>query len=180
MCVSLLCFTASLPLQAQLKQIDKALEKGQKHLTWRSHAIDDFIRETTTLVKEAYDTLTAIKNNMNGVERVLESWATSPLMKRKSTKTYSPSEYEEEHTAHVAARYADIAEGGREIHKLLLLSNRVLKVTLTLSPDANPVRNPNPYPHPLTRPLLPYPYPTLTLTLTLAITLILTQPLPST
>ena len=39
-------------LQAQLKQIDKALEKGQKHLTWRSHAIDEFIRETTTLVKE--------------------------------------------------------------------------------------------------------------------------------
>ena len=116
-------------LQAQLKLIDKALEKGQNHLTWRSHAIDDFIRETTTLVKEAFDTLTAIKNNMQGVERVLEVWATAPLMKRKSTKTYSPAEYEEEHQAYLAARYAEISEGGKEIHKLLLASNRVLKVS---------------------------------------------------
>ena len=30
-------------LQAQLKAIDKALEKGQKHLTWKSHAIDDVV-----------------------------------------------------------------------------------------------------------------------------------------
>ena len=116
-------------LQAQLKQIDKALEKGQKHLTWRSHAIDEFVRETTTLVKEAFDTLTALKNNMHGVERVLEQWATVPLMKRKSTKTYTPSEFEEEHQMQLAARYAEISEGGKEIHKLLLASNRVLKVS---------------------------------------------------
>eukprot|EP00966_Prymnesium_polylepis_P207938 4816803-Prymnesium_polylepis.1 len=46
---------------------------------------------------------------MTGVERVLEGWATAPLMKRKSTKTYSPAEYEEEHQAYLAARYAEIA-----------------------------------------------------------------------
>ena len=38
-------------LLTQLKAIDKALEKGLRHLTWKSHSIDGFVRETTTLVK---------------------------------------------------------------------------------------------------------------------------------
>ena len=34
-----------------------------------------------------------------------------------------------EHAAQLAARYAEISEGGKEVHKLLLSSNRVLKVS---------------------------------------------------
>ena len=116
-------------LQAQLKAIDKVLEKGQKHLTWRSHAIDEFVREATTLIKEAFDTLNALKANMRAIQEVLNHWVENPLMKRKASKTYLPEEFEEEHAQQLAARYAEITEGGKEIHKLLLSSNRVLKVS---------------------------------------------------
>ena len=116
-------------LQAQLKAIDRALEKGQRHLTWRSHSIDDFVRETSNLVKECYENLLEIKRNMKGIQDVLNGWCAVPLIKRKSTKTYAPEEFEEEHKANLAARYAEISTEGKSIHQLLLASNRVLKVS---------------------------------------------------
>ena len=116
-------------LAAQLKSIDKALEKGQKHLTWKSHSIDDFVRETTTLVKDTYDTLLALKTNMKDIQNVLAGWSAQPLIRRKATKTYNPDEFEEEHKAHLAARYAEISAEGKEVHKMLLKSNQVLKVS---------------------------------------------------
>ena len=116
-------------LQAQLKAIDKAVEKGLKHLTWKSHAIDDFVRETSTLVKDAYDTLLALKQNMRDIQTLLANWSSVALMKRKTTKTYTPDDFEEEHKAHLGARYAEITAEGKEVHKLLLKSNQVLKIS---------------------------------------------------
>ena len=51
------------------------------------------------------------------------------LIKRKPTATYSPEDFEEEHKQHLAARYADIGNEGKTIHKLLLESNKTLKVS---------------------------------------------------
>ena len=111
-------------LQQQLKEIDKKLEKGQKHLTWRSHAIDDFVRETTALVRDTYDTLLALKTNMRAIQDVLNGLGGQPLIKRKATKTYAPDEFEEEHKAHLGARYTEIGNEGKTIHKLLLERTR--------------------------------------------------------
>jgi dynein heavy chain len=116
-------------LQQQLKAIDRALEKGQKHLTWKSHAINDFVRDTSTLVNDTYDTLHDLKTNMRGIQDVLNGWAANALIKRKPTATYSPEDFEEEHKQHLAARYADIGNEGKTIHKLLLESNKTLKVS---------------------------------------------------
>ena len=109
-------------LQSQLKQIDKQLEKGQKNLNWRSHSIDDFVRETTTLVRDAYDTLQELHKNMKSIEEILNRWANEPLIKRKPTKTYAPDEFEEEHKGALSARYADISQEGKNVHRLLLES----------------------------------------------------------
>ena len=116
-------------LQTQLKAIDKQVEKGLKHLTWRSHSIDEFVRETTTMVKECWDTLMAVKSNMAAIEGVLDKWAENPLMTRKAGKTYLPEEFEEDNAKYLAVRYQEIESGGKEIAKLLLASNRVLKVS---------------------------------------------------
>ena len=116
-------------LQSQLKAIDKQLEKGQKNLNWRSHSIDDFVRETTTLVRDTYDTLQELHKNMKSIEEILNRWANESLIKRKPTKTYAPDEFEEEHKSALSARYADIAAEGKTVHKLLLESNKVLKVS---------------------------------------------------
>ena len=116
-------------LAAQLKTIDRALEKGQKHLTWKSHAIDDFVRETMMVVKDTFDILLALKTNMKDIQNVLAGWYKEPLLKRKSSKTYSRDDFQEELKGHLAARYNDIGNEGKDIHKLLLKSNQVLKVS---------------------------------------------------
>ena len=59
-------------------------------------------------VKDAYDTLSSIKKNMREVQDVLSGWSSKPLLVRKPTKTYLPEEFEEEHKAQLAARYAEI------------------------------------------------------------------------
>lgn len=74
-------------LQAMLRQIDEVLEKGLHHLTWRSHAINDFIREVTVLVKEAGDTLATLKANMAAAEAILHGWSEQPMLRRKLAKT---------------------------------------------------------------------------------------------
>lgn len=42
---------------------------------------------------------------------------------------YAPDEFEEEHKGALAARYADISQEGKNVHRLLLESNKVLKVS---------------------------------------------------
>ena len=44
-------------------------------------------------------------------------------------KTYLPEEFEEDNAKYLAVRYQEIESGGKEIAKLLLASNRVLKVS---------------------------------------------------
>ena len=48
-------------LAANLKAIDEVLQKGLHHLTWKSHAINDFITEAMALVKDAHTKLSVLK-----------------------------------------------------------------------------------------------------------------------
>ena len=168
-------------LKGQMKAIDKLLEKGLKELSWSSSYEEKtaFIDEVMGLVTEAHVTLTAMKDNMRGIEAVLKKWADNPLITRKQTsKTYVPTVYTEEQAKELEVRYKDITDGGKEVHNLLLESNKVprqskaLPLPLPLTPTL-----PLPLPLPLT-PTLPLPL-TLALALTLTLTLALTLTLPA-
>ena len=115
-------------LKGQMKAIDKLLEKGLKELSWSSSYEEKtaFIDEVMGLVTEAHVTLTAMKDNMRGIEAVLKKWADNPLITRKQTsKTYVPTVYTEEQAKELEVRYKDITDGGKEVHNLLLESNKV-------------------------------------------------------
>ncbi len=86
-------------LAANLKAIDEVLQKGLHHLTWKSHAINDFITEAMALVKDAHTKLSVLKENMRAVENILAGWSDNPLIKRKPTKTYNPIEFAAEQQA---------------------------------------------------------------------------------
>ncbi|KAL1498812.1 hypothetical protein AB1Y20_014117 [Prymnesium parvum] len=116
-------------LAAHLRTIDSILEQGLHHLSWRSHGVDIFVKEAMTQVTQAHSKLMTLKENMAAVQAVLDGWARAPLMRRKTTQTYLLSDWEEAHKPHLSARYSEIAEGGKEIHKLMLASNRELKVS---------------------------------------------------
>ena len=87
--------------------IDKVLEKGLKSLCWSDDKKDkeEFIEEAMGLVTEAYVTLTAMKDNMKGIEAVLKKWAENPLITRKQgLKTYTPGVYAEEQAKELELR----------------------------------------------------------------------------
>lgn len=71
----------------------------------------------------------AIKENLRQIIEITEKWRTMPLMKRKTTVTYSPTEFDEAHRPYLSSRYADVVDGGKAIHRLLLESNKELKVS---------------------------------------------------
>eukprot|EP00741_Cyanophora_paradoxa_P016051 tig00000042_g15496.t1 len=117
------------PLVAkQLDTVSKLLEKGQKNLNWKSLGIGDFISEAMTKVKGAHQLLTTLKSDVKDVEKVLESWWNEPLLKRKEDKTYTLDDFTVEQQHLYDTRSALVIEGGQDIHKFLLNSNKVLKV----------------------------------------------------
>jgi dynein heavy chain len=116
-------------LKAQMKQIDKLVEKGLRDLTWSASGINDFVEQAGSLVSEAHATLGEMKANMLSIEKVLDEWAALPLMRRKEGKTYSPAAFVEEHEVYLESRYKAITESAKLIHKLLSNSNATLKVS---------------------------------------------------
>ena len=120
-------------LEAQLKAVDACLEQGLVELRWASpHAAKSaFLSEATELVGEAHGALREVKGNMRAIDAVLKRWAETPLMVRRAAKTFAPDVYCEEHTSHIEARYKVMAEGAKDISKLLLASNAALKVSKT-------------------------------------------------
>ena len=80
------------------------------------------------LVMLGQDYVPQVKDNMKGIEAVLKKWAENPLISRKQGgKTYLPIQYADEQAKELELRYKDITEGGREVHSLLLESNKVLR-----------------------------------------------------
>eukprot|EP00965_Chrysotila_dentata_P017223 571652-Pleurochrysis_carterae.AAC.1 len=124
--------------EAQIAEIDAAVQQGIEHLTWRSHAIDEFLAEVMSLVSAAHSRLEALKANIRAVEAILASWFEVPLFRQKSAKTQHPRDIDAEHKALLNAIYASMDEGGRQIHKLLLASNQELMVRVFAA--ASPVR----------------------------------------
>ena len=119
-------------LKAQMKAIDKVLDRGLKQLEWKSSNSDKdgFIAEANALVVEAHQNLFDIKRNMEAIITILNKWTAAPLITRASmTKTYNLDAYMEEHAKYLEARQKDVTDTGKEIHSYLKASNEVLKVS---------------------------------------------------
>eukprot|EP00961_Rhodomonas_salina_P079496 1068191-Rhodomonas_salina.1 len=116
-------------LQAKLEDIDKYLQKGLKHLNWKSTPINEFVSGTMTKVNEANQILQTIKGNVQSTQAVLKSFTEPLMMDRNTTKTYSIDQFQEMFKKSCNGRYAVIEKGGVTIHEHLEGSNKVLRVT---------------------------------------------------
>mmetsp|Transcript_13737 Transcript_13737/g.31794 ORF Transcript_13737/g.31794 Transcript_13737/m.31794 type:complete len:4493 (-) Transcript_13737:49-13527(-) len=118
-------------VQTKLDNIDKVLQKGLKHLNWKSHSISDFIQQTMSIVKDASTVLSTIKKNVADTQFILKNWRRPEalLFDRKSVKTYSLDEFQAMHVAKVTERYNDVRDGEEKIQQHLAGSNKVLKVS---------------------------------------------------
>ena len=118
-------------LQAKLDDIDKFLQKGLKHLNWKSHAINEFVSSTMTKVKEANAILQTIKSNVKETQVVLKSFTDQLMIDRNNTKTYTIEQFQDMLKKSIAARYSVVQKGGAVIHEHLANSNATVKVSKT-------------------------------------------------
>ena len=116
-------------LQAKLDDIDKVLQKGLKHLNWKSNAINDFVTNTMSKVKEANSILQTIKSNVKETQALLKSFAEPLMMDRNTTKTYTPDQFQDIFKKTISARYTVISKGGLAIHEHLQNSSKAIKIT---------------------------------------------------
>ena len=114
-------------LQAKLDDIDKFLQKGLKHLNWKSHAINEFVTSTMTKVKEANTILQTIKSNVKETQVVLKQFTDTLMIDRNNTKTYTIDQFQEMLKKTMSARYAVLQKGGEVIHEHLDNSNKTVK-----------------------------------------------------
>eukprot|EP00698_Gefionella_okellyi_P011840 TRINITY_DN3147_c1_g1_i1.p1 TRINITY_DN3147_c1_g1~~TRINITY_DN3147_c1_g1_i1.p1 ORF type:complete len:4456 (-),score=1211.74 TRINITY_DN3147_c1_g1_i1:43-11907(-) len=116
-----------LPLLAErLEEIDKLLQRNLAKLDWASPGISDFIDAVDTMVSDVAKQLTTIKNNVASIQRILAEWSSTPLLERRDQKKLLNLEDEKTRLQH---RYTAISNQGRDIHKLLADSGRVLKIS---------------------------------------------------
>ena len=115
-------------LQAKKDDIDKFLTKGLKSLTWKSQAIDDFIKNTMQRVEESDSILRTIKSNVTSTKLVLKSFSETLMIDRNVTKTYTIEQWQEIIKKSIATRYAVIQKGAGLIHQHIENSMETLKV----------------------------------------------------
>jgi dynein heavy chain len=70
-----------------------------------------------------------IKGNITKTRGILDKWEEKLMFERKDGKVYTPDEFKESLSTLLKVRYNDIADGGLEIVKLLMQSNKTLKAS---------------------------------------------------
>ncbi|CAM9107555.1 unnamed protein product [Discosporangium mesarthrocarpum] len=115
-----------------LDKFDRMVNAGLSQLNWKSSGINEFIEESMEQVTAVHEVMRTMKTNLANVKNVLRVWE-RPLMERKP-KPVDRDEFERAHKAIKTSRYAEIKEGGKEIHNMLKENNKVLKCS-NASPD---------------------------------------------
>ena len=116
-------------LQKRLDAIDKELQKGLKFLTWKSNGIGEFISTTMHLVKESDNILSSINANVTEMKELLGTLQENVMFERKEAKTYLMEEFDATHESIVGVRHGEAIGIGEKVHKLVLASNKVLKIS---------------------------------------------------
>ncbi|CAN0336619.1 unnamed protein product, partial [Ectocarpus sp. 8 AP-2014] len=115
-----------------LDKFDRVINAGLSQMNWNSVGINEFIEESMEQVTAVHEVMHTMKTNLANIKRVLGAWD-RPLMERKP-KPVDRDEFERAHKAIKSSRYAEIKEGGKEIHNMLKENNKVLKCS-NASPD---------------------------------------------
>ena len=115
-------------MRPQLTKIDNSLKAGLEQLNWMSgQLIDNFINDTSTLVKSAHATLFHLKQNLDEVSDILEKWCETPLLERKP-KPMTPDEFDNMYKTLKSSKFTAIKQGGVDIEKKLKDSHATMGV----------------------------------------------------
>ena len=110
-----------------LNKFDAVVEKGLTSMNWKSNGINEFIAESMEQVTAVNEVVRTMKENMRLITEQLLTY-NKPLLTRKP-KPALKDEFEREHKNMVKERYAEIKEGGKNIHSMVKDTNKVLRVS---------------------------------------------------
>jgi dynein heavy chain len=127
------------PLVAdKLERIDVVVQRGLTELCWKSQGISDFISEAMDVVTETANNLSALKNNVAQIEKLLAEWSErqeggetrpNPMMERKILKTYSIDDFQSGHEGLYENRTMAINEASEKLQEYLASSNQTVRVS---------------------------------------------------
>lgn len=115
-------------LKDNISQVDIVLDDGLTNLTWISENIDEFMTRATDAVASVSEIASTIKQNLKRIYNILHKFNDTPMIERKQ-KPISPEEFENINKSRIAAKQILIAEGGKEIHKLMKEGADVLRTS---------------------------------------------------
>ena len=110
-----------------LSKFDLVIERGLSELSWRSDGIDEFINEAMQQVKVVHEILKTMKDNFSVIDIIVTKW-NCPMFQRKS-KPMDRDEFMHIVKSTRSSRYSEIKDSGKQIHNLLLDTNKVLRVS---------------------------------------------------
>ena len=111
----------------QMEQVEQCLQKGMRHINWKSHSISDFVSQATAVMTEAHSVVNSMKSNLSEIQKLALSWSFNPIVERRSTRTYLPSEIADLQSSQLRERFSSISVGGDLIQNYIANTQKVLR-----------------------------------------------------
>jgi dynein heavy chain len=112
-------------LNDRIQRINKALQPGIDSLRWNSAGIDPFIKYAMEVVTEVDELVRLMKDNVRKMQQMMIKWKDSLFDRRM--KPFPPDELEQNHQSLVGPKLEDIKIHGKEIHRLLKVTQENIK-----------------------------------------------------
>jgi dynein heavy chain len=112
-------------LSDRIERINKALNPGILDLKWNSAGIDPFIKNAKEVVSDVDELVRLMKDNVRKMQQMMDKWKESLFDRRM--KPFPPDELEQNHQSLVGPKLEDIKVHGKEIHRLLKVTQENIK-----------------------------------------------------
>ena len=118
-------------LQDRIVLMDKALTPGiDGNVVWKQiDAIPIFIDSARSTVSTVSAVVSTLKSNLEKLVAITSKWSDTPLLEKPKAKPLPPDEFDANHKAQMGLRQVQIAEDGKEIHRLVRESAEALRVS---------------------------------------------------
>ncbi|XP_015187538.1 PREDICTED: dynein beta chain, ciliary-like [Polistes dominula] len=114
----------------EVEEIEKLIEFGQLNYNWNSIEVPEYVEQLLNVTRKLYIRIFKVQENINGLLKMIYSWALVPVLERKDLK--------EDNLLAIGEREEHFAKRYEEIELVVKELNRVLKENYNLLFDLMP------------------------------------------
>jgi len=116
-----------------IQAIEEFLEKGIKSLNWKSHGINEFVSEASSMVKGCETMLKTLKENTQKIQTKISEYNPA-VLHRTDQGILNVDELSELHDQAMSTRTDKFSDLAEEIHGIVVASNKVARVSKLAAP----------------------------------------------